>query len=127
MDAILLDVLWNRLVGVVNEQAAALMRTSFTSVLREAGLVRSERDGKNIVYHLQMSVLEDALMTLANSFGLGQSTSLVLHDCLWRPGWSNRESGVYPTNRFLDTEISVTNHFVLSHRFCTGTALFLSK
>ncbi len=37
MDAILLDVLWNRLVGVVNEQAAALMRTSFTSVLREAG------------------------------------------------------------------------------------------
>ena len=43
------------------------------SVLREAGLVRSERDGKNIVYHLQMSVLEDALMTLANSFGLDLS------------------------------------------------------
>ena len=37
MDPILLDVLWNRLVAVVNEQAAALMRTSFTSVLREAG------------------------------------------------------------------------------------------
>ena len=42
MDAILLDVLWNRLVGVVNEQAAALMRTSFTSVLREAGDLRLE-------------------------------------------------------------------------------------
>lgn len=37
MDPILLEVLWNRLVGVVNEQAAALMRTSFTSVVREAG------------------------------------------------------------------------------------------
>ncbi len=37
MDPILLEVLWNRLIGVVNEQAAALMRTSFTSVLREAG------------------------------------------------------------------------------------------
>src|SRR5579862_4156509 len=37
MDPILLEVLWNRMVGVVNEQAAALMRTSFTSVVREAG------------------------------------------------------------------------------------------
>ena len=37
MDPILLEVLWNRLIGVVNEQAAALMRTSFTSVVREAG------------------------------------------------------------------------------------------
>jgi N-methylhydantoinase B len=37
MDPILLEVLWNRLIGVVNEQAAALMRTSFTTVVREAG------------------------------------------------------------------------------------------
>ncbi len=44
-------------------------------VLREAGLVRSERSGKNIIYHLQMSVLEDALMGLAGSFGLKISAS----------------------------------------------------
>jgi N-methylhydantoinase B len=37
MDPILLEVLWNRLIAVVNEQAAALMRTSFTTVVREAG------------------------------------------------------------------------------------------
>src|SRR3990172_9074584 len=37
MDPITLDICWNRLVGVVNEQAAALMRTSFTSIVREAG------------------------------------------------------------------------------------------
>lgn len=37
IDPILLEVLWNRLISVVNEQAAALMRTSFTSVVREAG------------------------------------------------------------------------------------------
>lgn len=37
MDPILLEVLWNRMIAVVNEQAAALMRTSFTSVVREAG------------------------------------------------------------------------------------------
>jgi N-methylhydantoinase B len=37
IDSILLEVLWNRLVAVVNEQAAALMRTSFTSIVRESG------------------------------------------------------------------------------------------
>ena len=37
MDPITLDICWNRLIGVVNEQAAALMRTSFTSIVREAG------------------------------------------------------------------------------------------
>ena len=37
MEPILLEVLWNRMIGAVNEQAAALMRTSFTSVVREAG------------------------------------------------------------------------------------------
>jgi N-methylhydantoinase B len=36
-DPVTLDICWNRLVGVVNEQAAALQRTSFTSIVREAG------------------------------------------------------------------------------------------
>ena len=37
MDPVTLDICWQRLIGVVNEQAAALMRTSFTSIVREAG------------------------------------------------------------------------------------------
>ncbi|PWU19148.1 MAG: hydantoinase B [Candidatus Rokuibacteriota bacterium] len=37
LDPVTLDICWNRLIGVVNEQAAALMRTSFTSIVREAG------------------------------------------------------------------------------------------
>jgi N-methylhydantoinase B len=37
LDAVQLEVMWNRLISVVNEQAAALMRTSFTSIVREAG------------------------------------------------------------------------------------------
>lgn len=37
LDPVTLDICWNRLVGVVNEQAAALQRTSFTSIVREAG------------------------------------------------------------------------------------------
>jgi N-methylhydantoinase B len=39
MDPITLDICWSRLVGVVNEQAAALMRTSFTST----GTIASRR------------------------------------------------------------------------------------
>ncbi len=31
------DILWSRLIGVVNEQAAGLIRSSFTSIVREAG------------------------------------------------------------------------------------------
>ena len=37
IDPVVLEVLWNRLISVVNEQATALMRTSFTTVVRESG------------------------------------------------------------------------------------------
>ena len=37
LDPVLLEVLWNRLISIAEEQARALMRTSFTSVVREAG------------------------------------------------------------------------------------------
>lgn len=37
MDPVTLEICWNRLIGVVNEQATALQRTSFTSIVREAG------------------------------------------------------------------------------------------
>lgn len=37
IDQITLDVLWSRLIAAVNEQAAALIRSSFTSIVREAG------------------------------------------------------------------------------------------
>ena len=36
IDPILLEILWNRLISIVNEQAAALMHASFTTVVREA-------------------------------------------------------------------------------------------
>jgi len=37
LDPVTLEVCWNRLIAVVNEQATALQRTSFTSIVREAG------------------------------------------------------------------------------------------
>jgi N-methylhydantoinase B len=37
LSPILIEVLWNRLIAVVDEQAAALIRTSFTPIVREAG------------------------------------------------------------------------------------------
>ncbi len=36
IDPILLEILWNRLISIVNEQAAALIHASFTTVVREA-------------------------------------------------------------------------------------------
>ena len=39
------------------------------AVLKEAGLVTTEKQGKSVIYHLQMSVLEDALYGFAKTFG----------------------------------------------------------
>ena len=40
-------------------------------VLREAGLVVSEKTGTSIAYRLNVSVLEEALLGFANAFGMG--------------------------------------------------------
>jgi DNA-binding transcriptional ArsR family regulator len=45
------------------------MSAHFT-VLREAGLIDATRHGKSIIYQLKMSVLEEALMGLAQTVGL---------------------------------------------------------
>ncbi|MHB8499761.1 MAG: hydantoinase B/oxoprolinase family protein [Candidatus Acidiferrales bacterium] len=37
LDLVSLEVLWSRLIAVANEQAAALIRTSFTPIVRESG------------------------------------------------------------------------------------------
>ena len=39
------------------------------AVLREAGLVASEKRGQSVVYELQLSVLEDALLSFARAHG----------------------------------------------------------
>ena len=41
------------------------------AVLKEADLVHAEKVGKSVIYHLRLSVLEDALLGFANSFKLG--------------------------------------------------------
>ena len=40
------------------------------AVLREAGLVSTERKGKTVVYRLKMSVLEEALLGFTQAIGL---------------------------------------------------------
>ncbi len=37
LDPVTVEILWSRLIAVANEQAAALMRTSFTPIVREVG------------------------------------------------------------------------------------------
>jgi len=41
------------------------------AVLREADLIHAEKVGKSIIYHLKLSVLEEALLGFVQSFGLG--------------------------------------------------------
>jgi DNA-binding transcriptional ArsR family regulator len=42
------------------------------AILRDAGLVTSEKSGTTITYRLNISVLEDALLGFADIFGIGQ-------------------------------------------------------
>lgn len=45
------------------------------AVLKEADLVHAEKAGKSVIYHLKLSVLEEALLSFVHSFGLGSETS----------------------------------------------------
>jgi len=42
------------------------------ATLREAGLVTADKMGTTITYRLNISVLEDALLGFADTFGIGQ-------------------------------------------------------
>jgi DNA-binding transcriptional ArsR family regulator len=48
------------------------------AVLREAGLVQTEKKGTTLIYRLNVSVLEEALLALMDGFGLltGQKSSV---------------------------------------------------
>ncbi len=43
------------------------------AVLKEADLVHSEKVGKSVIYHLKLSVLEDALLGFVHSLGAGKA------------------------------------------------------
>jgi len=49
------------------------------SVLKEAELVKSEKQGKHVIYRLQISVLEDALLGFAKVFGLAATDETSSH------------------------------------------------
>lgn len=40
------------------------------AVLKEADLIEGEKIGKQIIYHIKMSVLEDALLSFAEAVGM---------------------------------------------------------
>ena len=44
------------------------------AVLKDADLIHAEKAGKSIIYHLKLSVLEEALLGFVQSFGLGEET-----------------------------------------------------
>jgi len=57
--------------GELSEQFAVSKPTmsAHFSVLQEAGLIEAEKTGRTILYRLKMSVLEDALLGFAQTFG----------------------------------------------------------
>lgn len=50
------------------------------AVLREADLVASDKQGTTITYRLRLSVLEDALLGFAETFGLGHAAQSAFDD-----------------------------------------------
>ncbi|MFT7773629.1 autorepressor SdpR family transcription factor [Roseateles sp.] len=44
------------------------------AVLKDADLVHTEKAGKSVIYHLKLSVLEEALLGFVHSFGVGAQT-----------------------------------------------------
>lgn len=50
------------------EVSRPTMSAHFT-VLKEAGLVTSEKNGKTVTYSINLSVLEEALLAFTQSFG----------------------------------------------------------
>lgn len=46
------------------------MSAHFT-VLKECNLVTARKEGKQVIYRIKLSVLEDALLGFAQTFGLG--------------------------------------------------------
>jgi DNA-binding transcriptional ArsR family regulator len=44
------------------------------AVLQEAGLIEAEKSGRTIIYRLVMSILEEALLGFAQTFGWGLDT-----------------------------------------------------
>lgn len=45
------------------------------AILREADLIAADKQGKTITYRLRLSVLEDALLSFAQTFGIGPRTT----------------------------------------------------
>ena len=41
------------------------------AVLKGADLIHAEKAGKSVIYHLKLSVLEEALLGFVHSFGMG--------------------------------------------------------
>jgi DNA-binding transcriptional ArsR family regulator len=65
--------------GEIAEQVEVAKPTlsAHFAILREAGLVGSEKKGKTITYWLNASVLEEALLAFADTVGVGLKTERV--------------------------------------------------
>ena len=63
--------------GELSDQFAVSKPTmsAHFAVWKEADLVHTEKEGKSFIYHLKLSVLEEALLGFVHSFGVGAQAS----------------------------------------------------
>ena len=72
-DPVLLELLWARLVSIVDEAAATLLRSSFSTVVREShdfGCVLTDAQGRSVVQALDAN--NNINVPLPNLQGMGR-------------------------------------------------------
>src|ERR1700741_1310116 len=85
-----LQIMWNRLIAVVEEQAQTLMRTAFSSIVREAG------DLSAGVFDLKGRMLAQAITgTPGHVNSMAESVKHFLHSF---PPATMQEGDIYMTN-----------------------------
>jgi len=55
------------------------------AILREANLIDGEKVGKTIIYRLRLSVLEDAMLSFAETMRLGSEPGAAIRQPLGKP------------------------------------------
>ncbi len=63
------------------------------SVLQDADLIAAEKRGRTILYRLKLSVLEDALLSFAQTVGLGSPASHRVRSAVKAHGPARRPGG----------------------------------
>ena len=78
LDPVSLEILWNRLIAIVDEAAAGFVRTSFSSLVREANdyaVVLTDAEGRSLA---QSSLSIPSFISTLPNWGLASALGAIL-------------------------------------------------